>query len=223
MRRVSTSTAAPNLHGVGKPGFTGGNAPAGIFPTEIGAEFCNGVQEELVGCIESSGQTLDVEDNLQVAKAIPYLAGHQIDAGADDLIFAWQSEHTPTVANCHYQRKTDTATTSSDLAAVMCFFTPPDASYGQLRYTITAVKVGESGTGQAKTVVVRFYKVAGVTHADSDFQVVEEAVPIGTLGFDYALSTLGGSVALSFKPHVGEDPDQNYNILVVGEMFCVKS
>lgn len=223
MQRIATTTVAADLFGAGKDGFTSGNPNSQIAPTQLSAGWCNGVQEELVRCIEFSGQTLDADDNTQLAKAIPYLAGHQVDAAADDLIFSWQSEHTPTIPGCRYERKTDTATTSSDLAVVMCFFTPPDNSAGLLRYTVAAVRVGVTGDNQAKTVCVRFKKQGGVTESESDFQIVESPIPTGDLGFDFTLAALGGSVALSFKPNLGEDPDQNYNVFVVGEMFCVKS
>lgn len=220
MRRVSTSTAAPNLHGVGKPGFTGGNAPAGIFPTEIGAEFCNGVQEELVGCIEASGQTLDAEDNLQVAKAIPYLAGHNIDPAADDLAFGWNSESEPTVVGSGFYLQTDTATTSSDLFAVLCVFTPPTLSHGSAKYTINTGLIGSNGSPGTIVVQIEWYKTAlNVTGEDTGFKVLYDK---NAAALDYELFHSGGSFAIKVKPNLGEDPDQNYNVFVVGEFFVNK-
>ena len=221
MQRITTATKAVNLFGVGKDGFTSGNPNSQLAPTQMSAAWCNGVQEEIATCIELSGQTLNPADVKQVAKSIPYLAGRQIDPDANDIFFEWKSEYAPTVPNCVYQKKTDTAQTTSDAAVTMCFFTPPNASYGQVRFLIAAVKVGEPSNGNVKTVVARWYKVGNVVFLNSDFVVVEQA-GVGGLNFDYGLSSIAGSLALNFKPFLGENPDSTYNVHVVGEMISVK-
>lgn len=55
MQRIATATKAVDLHGVGKHGFKDGNLGLGIQATDFEAAWANGVQEEIVAFIESSG------------------------------------------------------------------------------------------------------------------------------------------------------------------------
>jgi hypothetical protein len=55
MQRISTATKAVDLYGAGKHGFKNGNLPLGITATDLDADWCNGLQEEIVGVIEASG------------------------------------------------------------------------------------------------------------------------------------------------------------------------
>lgn len=69
MERINTSTAAPDLFGPGKDGFTDGDP--GLAPeTALDAAWFNAVQEELANAVEASGQELDLADNTQLHKAI---------------------------------------------------------------------------------------------------------------------------------------------------------
>jgi hypothetical protein len=55
MQRIATATKAVDLYGVGKHGFKDGNLGLGIVPTDMDAAWCNGLQEEVVNCIETAG------------------------------------------------------------------------------------------------------------------------------------------------------------------------
>lgn len=56
--------------GGGKRGFRSQNAGAGVPGTEVTDQFLNGVQEELAGVIEGSGQVLSSLNNAQLEKAV---------------------------------------------------------------------------------------------------------------------------------------------------------
>lgn len=58
MDRISTATKAVDLFGAGKHGWKDGNLGLGIPPTDLNAEWFNGVQEELVGMPEAVGVAL---------------------------------------------------------------------------------------------------------------------------------------------------------------------
>ena len=70
MQRIDTLTAAADLHGKGKNGFTDGDPATGLAATELAAAWFNAVQEELANIIELSGGTLDKGNTAQVHQAI---------------------------------------------------------------------------------------------------------------------------------------------------------
>ena len=70
MQRIDTLTAAADLHGKGKNGFTNGNPATGQASTELAAAWFNAMQEEVANVIELSGGTLDNSNNAQVHQAI---------------------------------------------------------------------------------------------------------------------------------------------------------
>lgn len=70
MDRISTSTKAVDLYGPGKHGFKNGNLSLGNTPTDFNAEWCNGLQEELLAVIEGAGLTPDAGTLNQLQQAI---------------------------------------------------------------------------------------------------------------------------------------------------------
>ena len=70
MQRINTSTAAADLHGEGKNGFTDGDPATGLAATELEAAWFNAQQEEVANVIELSGGTLDAEDDTQLHASI---------------------------------------------------------------------------------------------------------------------------------------------------------
>ena len=220
MDRIATTTVAADLFGAGKDGFTSGNPNSQIAPTQLSAAWCNGVQEELVRCIEFSGQTPEEADRTQLIKSLPHSAHVAFDPDADDVIFPLQSEAEPSVPGSGYYQKTDTATTSSDMFADMCFFTPPDGSAGSVKYTIVACLVGTPSTTDTLVIQNRWKKTLGVTAEISSWVTL-----YGGVLFDWywEMGLTAGSISLKLKPMLGEDPDQDYNISVVGEFFVVKA
>lgn len=55
MDRIATTNKAVDLFGAGKHGWKNRNIALGIEPTEFNADWCNGVQEELLNVIEAAG------------------------------------------------------------------------------------------------------------------------------------------------------------------------
>lgn len=70
MDRISTSTKATDLFGVGKHGFRDGNLGAGILPTDLNAAYFNGMQEEIMAIIEGAGLVPSSGTLTQLATAI---------------------------------------------------------------------------------------------------------------------------------------------------------
>lgn len=70
MDRISTSTKAIDLFGVGKHGFRDGNLGSGILPTDLNAAFFNDWQEEMMTIIEANGLTPTAGVRTQVYQAI---------------------------------------------------------------------------------------------------------------------------------------------------------
>ncbi len=218
MRRIATSTVSEDLFGVGKDGFTSGNQNSQIAPTQLSAEWCNGVQEEICNCIELSQGTLDADDRTQLALSIPYLAGHNVITGSNDYVFEWKSEETPDIPDSALQVKTDTATTTGNLAAVMCFFEPPNGTFGTVQYTMVAAST--SGNNRQDRFVVRFTweKNAG---AIAEMAAPHEMDGGAALDWDYFISNVGGQVVLNVKPDTG-NPAMTFNLHVTGECHFVK-
>lgn len=59
MQRINTTTKYPDKFGVGKHGFRNGDLANAVVPTDLVAEWFDGVQEEISRVIEASGATLD--------------------------------------------------------------------------------------------------------------------------------------------------------------------
>jgi hypothetical protein len=87
MQRINTSTAAADLHGAGKKGFTEGDEDNGILSTALSADIMNALQEEVANVIELNGDSLDENDNTQLFSAIKKIAsGAAIIQATTDLI-----------------------------------------------------------------------------------------------------------------------------------------
>jgi hypothetical protein len=74
MQRIDHASAAANLNGPGKAGFTGGDPIALVPPTVVTAAWCNGVQEELASVIETV-MPLEGAANNQLLTALAFPMG----------------------------------------------------------------------------------------------------------------------------------------------------
>lgn len=74
MQRIATGTAVPAMFGAGKAGFSNGSRAAGSPATELSADWCNALQEEICRAVEGSGQALDPSRYDQLLDAIQRLA-----------------------------------------------------------------------------------------------------------------------------------------------------
>ncbi|WP_368565477.1 hypothetical protein [Pseudoxanthomonas sp. UTMC 1351] len=70
MQRINTPTAAQNLFGPGKHGFTDGDVYAAVPTTRLIAAWFNALQEEVARVIEAAGLVLDPSDHTQLLQAI---------------------------------------------------------------------------------------------------------------------------------------------------------
>ena len=68
MHRIDTATARPDVNGPGKPGFSDNSDLDNQDATYLSPSWCNAVQEELSGAVESLGGSLNKADNSQLAK-----------------------------------------------------------------------------------------------------------------------------------------------------------
>jgi hypothetical protein len=59
MKRIDSSSAITDMFGTGKKGFTAGNVQTGVKATALNADYCNGLQEEIMAVIEGEGLTPD--------------------------------------------------------------------------------------------------------------------------------------------------------------------
>lgn len=90
MHRIDHPTAAADLHGAGKDGFTEGDPVAGVAATVVTADIANALQEELANVIEARGLVLDKLDNTQLQQAV----GDALDAlearfdGDGDVVYS---------------------------------------------------------------------------------------------------------------------------------------
>ena len=75
MKRISTATKVVDKFGAGKPGFTNGNAVAGLAATDLEADWFDHVQEEISRVIEAGGGAVDGSSYTQLLTAIQSLIG----------------------------------------------------------------------------------------------------------------------------------------------------
>lgn len=88
MQRVTHSTKATDLFGIGKHGYTAGEP--GVTPaTVLEAARVNELQEEICSVIEAAGATVDGGSNHQMRDAINTLIGNQ--AGATSVLSETQA------------------------------------------------------------------------------------------------------------------------------------
>lgn len=68
---IQTATKDTDKFGANRHGFTGGDAQAGLSPTQLSPDWCDAVQEEINNVIvDSAYESLDNADVEQLAKAI---------------------------------------------------------------------------------------------------------------------------------------------------------
>lgn len=65
--------------------FSPGDLANGVLPTMITAEWCNGVQEEIVGAIEGAGLTPDSGDLGQLSGALEIIAANKVAEEVHDI------------------------------------------------------------------------------------------------------------------------------------------
>lgn len=71
---IQTATRQDDKFGANRHGFTGGDAQAGLSPTQFSPDWCDAVQEEANNVIVDAGyESLDNADYEQLAKAIDYM------------------------------------------------------------------------------------------------------------------------------------------------------
>jgi hypothetical protein len=71
---IGTATKQVDKFGSGRHGFTGGDAQAGVSPTQFSADWCDSVAEEPNNVIADAGyESLDSADYEQLAKAIDHM------------------------------------------------------------------------------------------------------------------------------------------------------
>lgn len=70
MRRISTATKVVDKFGVGKPGFTNGNAMTGIAATDLEDQWFDHIQEELAAIVEAAGGVVDGSARNQVKTSL---------------------------------------------------------------------------------------------------------------------------------------------------------
>jgi len=77
MQRISTLSRLLNKFGVGKDGFKDGDLANGITATNLNADWCNGLQEEVISVIEQAGLTPSNATLNQLMTAIATLQRQQ--------------------------------------------------------------------------------------------------------------------------------------------------
>lgn len=87
MQRISTLSKALNLFGIGKHGFRNGDMATSTPATAFDADWCNGVQEELLNVIEAAGLTPSAANFTQLLESIQRMIDIQsgnylLDTGA---------------------------------------------------------------------------------------------------------------------------------------------
>ncbi|OWY32028.1 phage tail protein [Herbaspirillum aquaticum] len=75
MKRISTATKVVDKFGANKPGFTNGNAVAGVPATDLESDWFDHVQEEISRVIEAGGGVVDGSSYTQLLTAIQSLIG----------------------------------------------------------------------------------------------------------------------------------------------------
>lgn len=70
MFRINTLTKVLDLFGLGKHGFRDGNRALAIPATDLSAEWCNSIQEEIANVVEAAGIVLDANNRSQLLQAI---------------------------------------------------------------------------------------------------------------------------------------------------------
>ncbi|HEI6852471.1 TPA: hypothetical protein SJ558_003518 [Yersinia enterocolitica] len=73
MHRIDTPTAQVDKFGAGKNGFTRGNPQTGVPATALDDDYCDAVQEEIVGVIEGAGIVLNKDNRTQLLAALKKL------------------------------------------------------------------------------------------------------------------------------------------------------
>ena len=95
MDRISTATKSVDLFGSGKHGFKDGNLGTGVAPTDLNAEWFNGVQEELLNVIEYASIVPAAGTRNQVRLAIQaIIAASGIQQPGEVTFFARNSAPT---------------------------------------------------------------------------------------------------------------------------------
>ncbi|WP_310614016.1 phage tail protein [Limnohabitans sp.] len=77
MQRISTLSRLLNKFGIGKDGFKDGDLANGIAATNLNADWCNGLQEEVLSVIEQAGLTPSNATLNQMMTAIATLQRQQ--------------------------------------------------------------------------------------------------------------------------------------------------
>jgi hypothetical protein len=70
MQRIATANRDVDKHGAGKDGFDGGDPLEARDGTDLSADWCDAIQEEIANTIEDAGVVLDDGDNGQLSAIV---------------------------------------------------------------------------------------------------------------------------------------------------------
>lgn len=186
MDRISTSTKAVDLYGPGKHGFKNGNLSLGIPPTDFNAEWCNGLQEEVLAVIEGAGLVPAAGTLNQLQQAINAMI---TAAAANDFKTSVRVATTATIANL--AGGAPNVLDGVALAAIDRILVKDQATSAQNGiYVVTTLGTGANGTwtratdadgvGELTSGAI-FAVEEGSTHADTLWMLITDGpITIGT-------------------------------------------
>lgn len=165
MQRIDTATAAANLFGAGKPGFTDGDPTNGVSPTYLDAAMFNALQEEICGVIEETGAALNPAIYNQLLTAIQALIT-AAEGGSGSfalngywkfpggLIVQWGKANPPTANTSAQVFYPITFPTSVYGVAMSSGSTSPGAGAGYTEITTSFLEVWSSVASGGITYIV---------------------------------------------------------------------
>lgn len=205
MQRIATGTRKLDLFGAGKHGFTAGNPNSKIPATQLSAVFFNSIQEEVARAIEANGDTLDVDDNTQLTRAVAYGGKYNNiwlpdPAGSTLQPFYWSSEVSRRAAGSQMQVLVESEQVNQNAVVTLCQFLPAIKTNGSLDFEITvSCKTGVPTAQSHKWFKGTFWwmrNAAGVTSADA---VTQDSAGLlsATVGADVGASSVGLSLSVA--------------------------
>ena len=193
MQRIDTSTAAADLHGKGKNGFTDGDPATGLAATELAAAWFNAVQEEVANIIELSGGTLDKSNNAQVYQAITNMINNANKGVAYATDTAAGTVELATTAEARAGVNVKTAITPATLKDALANGLGPVYATDTSAGTVELATTDEARAGaDARTVITPATLKAALDNVG---------------GPTYATDTSAGTVELATKSEAGAGTD----------------
>lgn len=208
---IQTAAKVVDKFGAGRHGFTSGNAQAGVSPTQISFDWCDGVQEEINNVIVYGEQTIDSDGPYTGMREALKKRIRDVREGNLSTPVTRRTPQLPDQPTWLERKLTVSHQYVSKNAVYGCSLALPNNSIATFEFTIQCVDRDSPSTYACFVLVGSCRQIAGTCTVNS-YSAVHSAV-----NFDASALAIGSSSSITGQLFIENTaPAHSYNVFITG-------